>query len=226
MPARDCVMCGRFTQLYSWRDLVALYRIHDQAPANLAPRYNIAPTQDIDMIIPEGDRHRLVRARWGLVPAWWQKPLNELPATFNARAETVSDKPMFRAAVKSRRCIVPASGFYEWTGPKSARQPWYITLADDAPMSFAGLWKECRNPATGEQMLSATIIVCAANPFMATLHDRMPVILDAEGILAWLAAPRSDLLRPVAGQGLRAWRVSPKINASRYADADAVMPLD
>ncbi len=107
-------MCGRFTQHYPWREIVALYRLTRSA-INLQPRYNIAPTTIIDVVIPRGgDRLELVPMRWGLIPSWWKKTAKEAPSTFNARAETVARKPMFRAAFKRSRCVIPASGYYEW----------------------------------------------------------------------------------------------------------------
>ena len=106
-------MCGRFTQRLSWEELHRLADLIGQ-PRNLAPRYNIAPTTQIEVLRPaETGGNELVQMRWGLVPGWWKKPLKDLPATFNARAETVAEKPMFRTAFKTRRCIIPASGFYE-----------------------------------------------------------------------------------------------------------------
>jgi putative SOS response-associated peptidase YedK len=114
----------------------------------------------------EGKRE-LVPMRWGLVPAWWKKPLKEVPATFNARAESVADRPMFRDAFKSRRCIVPASGFFEWTGAKGAKQPHLFTAADGSPLlAFAGLWDRWKDPLTAEWILSATIIVSGASAWM------------------------------------------------------------
>jgi putative SOS response-associated peptidase YedK len=213
--------------MYTWRELHALYSIHDQPRRNLEPRYNIAPTQDIDIIrSAEEGAQSLDRARWGLVPGWWKKTLKDLPSTFNARAETVAEKPMFRSAFKSRRCVIPASGFYEWTGPKGERQPWYVTAADEKPLSFAGLWERYRDPDSGEDGLSATIIVGPANDFMSKIHNRMPVILAPESIESWLAKPSSDLLAPIPEDALQAWKVSPRVNSSRYQDADAVEPFD
>ena len=113
--------------------------------------------------------------RWGLVPAWWIKSLKELPSTFNARAETIAEKPMFRSAYGARRCIIPASEFYEWTGPKSDRQPRYISAADGSPvLAMAGLWEGWTDPETKESVLPATISVTAANKFMSAIHGRMP----------------------------------------------------
>lgn len=219
-------MCGRFSQLYTWRDLHALYSItQDGARSNLEPRYNIAPTTMIDIILPSDDGHTLASARWGLVPMWWKKDLKELPSTFNARAETVPQKPMFRSAFKSRRCVIPASGFYEWSAPKGARQPHYITRTDGLPMSFAGLWEEWRHPETGEKALSATIIVCAANSWMESIHNRMPVILEQKDVDPWLREGGEDRLAPSPADVLQRWEVTPRMNSMRYKEADAVEPV-
>jgi putative SOS response-associated peptidase YedK len=218
-------MCGRFTQMYTWQELHALYSIHDRSPdrSNLEPRYNIAPTQEIDILLPLEGSQWMTRARWGLVPAWWKNELSDLPSTFNARAETVAEKPMFRLAFKSRRCVIPASGFYEWSGPKGARRPHYVTRADGRVMSFAGLWDRWQDPESGEQRLSATIIVGPANDWMSRIHNRMPVILEAEDVSAWLYGPRADLLAPPPEDLLQEWGVTPRVNSSRYQDADAVV---
>ena len=106
-------MCGRFTQSYTWRELVELYRL-TQPARNLRPRYNIAPTTSIDVLRLADRGRELVPMRWGLIPGWWKKTAKEVPSTFNARAETAAEKPMFRSAFKRARCIVPASGYYEW----------------------------------------------------------------------------------------------------------------
>lgn len=140
-------------------------------------------------------------------------------------AETVAEKPMFRSAFRSRRWVVPASGFYEWTGPKTARQPWYISASAGGVLSFAGLWERYRDPETGEDRMSATIVVCEANNFMAKLHDRMPVILDGSGIEAWLTGADNELLKPAPDDVLQAWPVSPAVNSNRYHEPDTVMAI-
>ena len=122
-------------------------------------------------------------------------------------------------------CVIPASGFYEWTGPKNARLPLYISAADGKPMSFAGLWEKYRDPGTGQEALSATIIVGAANEFMRSIHDRMPVIPAPTDVDCWLAEPGADLKRSAPEGHLQAWRVSPDVNSNRYHSADAVVPL-
>lgn len=128
---------------------------------------------------PCGDERQRARPdAWGLVPGWWKKPLKELPATFNARAETVAEKPMFRTAFKTRRCIIPASGFYEWTGKAGTKTPHYFSARSGEPLAFAALWEQAKHPDTGELLASSTIIVGAANNWMNRFHDRQPVILD------------------------------------------------
>jgi len=215
-------MCGRFTQHYSWAEVQAILGVIG-APQNLQPRYNIAPTTWIDVVrqTAEGD-HELVRMRWGLIPGWWRKPLNELPATFNARAESVAKKPMFRGAFKARRCIIPASGFYEWTGETGSKQPHLFTAADGSPvLAFGGLWEAWRNPETSEQTLSCTIIVSGASSWMEAYHDRMPILLKPQNFARWLDGEvTADELRPAAEEALREWSVDRQLNRTGVGDDD------
>jgi putative SOS response-associated peptidase YedK len=165
-----CENCGRFTQHYTWQEVHEFLSVFGAA-RNLQPRYNIAPTTSVDVVRrdPEG-RRELVSMRWGLVPFFWKKSLKEVPATFNARVETLADKPMFREALQRRRCIIPASGFYEWTGAKGDKQPHLFTAADGSPiLALAGLWDRWRDPASKEEILSCTIIVTKASPILARL---------------------------------------------------------
>ena len=122
-------MCGRFMQNYTWSEVHAFLSVFGP-PRNLQPRYNIAPTTSVDVVRLGEQGRELVSMRWGLVPFFWKKTLKEVPATFNARAETVAEKPMFREAFRRRRCIIPASGFYEWTGEKGDKTPHLFTAAD------------------------------------------------------------------------------------------------
>jgi putative SOS response-associated peptidase YedK len=191
-------------------------------PRNLRPRYNIAPTTPVDVIrqIPAG--RELVSMRWGLIPGWWKKSLKDVPATFNARAESVAEKPMFRSAYKARRCIVPASGFFEWTGEAKDRQPHFFSAADGSPvLAFAGLWEAWRNPENGEDVLSCTILVTSANDWMRHYHDRMPVILGPAQFDAWLNGTlQAGDLRPIAETALREWAVSKRVNKAGVGDDD------
>ena len=206
-------MCGRFTQAYTWREIVALYRL-TQPAVNLQARYNIAPATTIDVVISRGaERLELVQMRWGLIPSWWKKTAKEVPSTFNARAETVATKPMFRAAFKRSRCVIPASGYYEWMPTPSGKQPYYISAADGSVLSFAGLWEEWHDVVTGELVKSCTIIVTSATLFTRQLHDRMPVVLDAKYLTTWLrGAPTPELLRPAPQGALQMWPVSRRVN--------------
>ncbi len=176
-------MCGRFTQRYTWNEVHTFLNVFG-TPLNLRPRYNIAPTTPVDVVRLDAEgRRELVSMRWGLVPFFWKKGLKEVPATFNARAETVHEKPMFRDAFRRRRCIIPASGFFEWTGEKSDRQPHFFSAADGSPvLAFAGLWDKWRDPATGDEVQSCTMVVSGASPWMEKYHDRMPVMLSGPEI--------------------------------------------
>lgn len=135
-------MCGRFTQFFTWAELVALYRL-TQPARNLRPRYNIAPTTSVEVVRLGEAGSELVPMRWGLIPSWWKKTAKDVPSTFNARAETVAEKPMFRSAFKRNRCIVPASGYYEWQTIANEKQPYLITSAGGDRRSRDELHADC-----------------------------------------------------------------------------------
>ena len=167
----------------------------------------------------------MVPMRWGLIPGWWKKSVKELPATFNARAESVAEKPMFRNAFKRQRCIIPASGFYEWTGSKTARQPHLFSAADGSPvLGLAGLWDRWHDPAGGDAVLSCTIIVTSASAWMEPYHDRMPTLILEPDTDAWLNGTLgSDSLGPARETALREWPVSPRLNRTGVGDDDPAM---
>ncbi len=214
-------MCGRFTQRYTWSEVYAFLSVIGAAK-NLRPRYNIAPTTTIDVVRRAEGGRELVSMRWGLVPVWWKKPMKDVPATFNARAETVAEKPMFRDAFKKRRCIIPASGFFEWTGSKGEKVPHLFTAADGSPiLAFAGLWDRWTEPESGDEVLSATIIVSGASEWMAPYHDRMPVLLGADDFDGWLDGSLGpEALCPAAEGALREWIVSSRVNRTGHGDDD------
>jgi putative SOS response-associated peptidase YedK len=192
-------------------------------PLNLQPHYNIAPTNTVDVVRPGAKGRELVPMRWGLIPGWWKKSIKEVPATFNARSDTVAEKPMFRNAFRERRCIIPASGYFEWTGPKGAKQPHLFTAADGSPvLAIAGLWDRWRDPlAGGDETLSCTMIVSGASAWMTPYHDRMPVLLDAKDFDAWLDGSLGpDALKPASESALREWPVSPRMNRTGVGDDD------
>ena len=210
-------MCGRFTNKLTWAEIVALYKLALPAPPhNLQPRYNICPTDPVDVVTEQDGNRDFVRMRWGLVPWWWSKPLKELrAATFNARAETVETKPFFRDAFKRSRCLIPASGYYEWQNIAGGKQPWYFTRADGQPMTFAGLSDEWKDRVTGERLKSCTMIITQPNDVAAEVHDRMPVILGPNDFASWLDVGGTELLKPVANNVLQRWTVSKRVNSSK-----------
>lgn len=219
-------MCGRFTQTYTWAEIYAMYNLTATTPRNIQPRYNIAPTTQVSVITQDGEHLAYSEMRWWLVPSWWSKDLKSVPTTFNARSEDIASKPMFRTALKSTRCLIPATGFFEWSGPKEARLPWFISAKDGQPLTFAGLHDRWKDRETGEEVTSCTIITCNANPFIQKIHTRMPVILQESDWRAWLAEPRLDLLKPANDDNLQAWRVSTNVNSSRYQGEDTMQPIE
>ena len=164
---------------------------------------------------------------WGLVPSWWKKPLAELPSTFNARAETLAERPMFRGAFKYRRCVIPASGFYEWTGAKGAKTPHYFTSRDGRPLAFAGIWDHWSGLDGGDDLPNATIIVGEANNWMRRFHDRMPIILDWRDAGAWMTGESPGaLLRPAPDDALQEWIVSTRVNKASDDDPALIEPIE
>ena len=217
-------MCGRFTRHYTWQELHVLYRLTlPTTPSNLPPRYNICPTTDIDVVVPHKGEHQLLSMRWGLVPSWWKKSLRELPATFNARAETIAEKPMFRDAFKRGRCLIPASGYYEWLNTPDGKQPFYFTRCDGQLMTIAGLYADWSNPADGSTVKSATMVIGRANEFVSKLHDRMPIVLEQDEFAAWEHGGvklAESLLQPRKENVLQAWPVSRRVNGSKADEFD------
>jgi putative SOS response-associated peptidase YedK len=214
-------MCGRFTQSYTWPELVALYRL-TMPPQNLQPSYNVCPTDPVDVILPkQGGGHDLARLRWGLVPYWWGKPLKQLPATFNARSDTVATKPMFRDAFRGKRCVIPMSGFYEWRQMADGKQPFFISGSTDPVLSVAGLFDSWKSRETGESIRSCTMIVTEANPFMAEIHDRMPAFLLPDAVDPWLEGKAgTEILAPAPAGHLQARPVARRINSSKAEKED------
>jgi putative SOS response-associated peptidase YedK len=211
-------MCGRFTQRYTWQEIADLYRLN-QTPQNIRPAYNICPTDPVSVIVPDSNGLFLMPMRWGLIPRWWKKPLKKLPATFNARAETVAEKPMFRDAFRRNRCLIPASGYFEWQTVGKEKQPYYITPRNGSALAFAGLWEEWKDRVNNETIASCTILITDANEFTRTIHDRMPVILEQENIGPWLTGDAgTELLKPAPEDALRMWPVSKRVSKPGNTD--------
>lgn len=220
-------MCGRFTRYHTWSEIHALYRL--TAPAekgrNDEPRFNIAPTQDVPFVTAGDDgNHKLCEGRWWLVP-FWAKEIPKYPM-FNARSEDAVTKPSFRDAFKSKRCLIPADGFYEWTknAEDGGKDPWHIYLPDQRPFSFAGLWAYNQSL----DLTSCTILTSEAQEPMKRLHTRQPVILDPTAYDAWLDPDRSaeeakPLLDRKLDGDLQFHRVGREVNATKGTKEGAVM---
>ena len=214
-------MCGRYASFLPAEAVARLFGTVNPLP-NLAPSWNVAPTQAVMVVRrhPEtGDRH-LDLLRWGLVPHF-TKDLKAARKPINARSETAGTSGMFRGALAARRCLVPADAFYERKAEPDGKQPYAIARTDGTPMAFAGLWEGWRYP-DGEALRTFTIITTAANATMAALHERMPMILEPDDWPMWLGEAVCDpaaLLRPAAEDVLWLWPVSRRVNTPRNNDA-------
>ena len=190
----------------------------------LPPRYNIAPMQEVVVVRSDGNARTLSIVRWGLIPMWAKDPAIA-SKLINARAETAATKPSFRDAIKKRRCIVPASGFYEWRKEGTRKQPWYFRSADPRrSLGIAAIWERWRDPE-GQIVETCCLLTTSANALCAPVHDRMPVLLSADGIERWLdpsesdPAKLADLLVPAAEDCLRSHPVSMAVGNVRNDDA-------
>lgn len=206
-------MCGRYYSRADKQRIAAAMHAKVQEPFDVRPTYNAAPQsiQPVVRLDRAGERV-LTQMRWGLVPAW-AKDVKIGRSTVNARAETVAKAPAFRDAFQRRRCLVPASGFYEWMRlDGKTRQPYAVTVKDAEVIAFAGLWDRWKDPANGEWLLTYTIVTTDPNELMEPIHDRMPVIVAAKDYDRWLepgdpARPPVDLLKPFPAEEMRAWKV-------------------
>ncbi|MFD0937640.1 SOS response-associated peptidase, partial [Methylobacterium trifolii] len=181
-------MCGRFFIAQAPSAFAAFYAYPERP--NFPARYNVAPTQPVPVVIAEGGQRHFRLVRWGFWPGWLKDPAT-FPLVFNARVETVREKPTFRGALRHRRCVFLADGFYEWRregrGRQAVRTPFMIRRADGAPMALAGLWEPWLG-ADGSEIDTAAIVTTGANGTLSAVHDRMPAILSPEQVAPWLDA--------------------------------------
>jgi putative SOS response-associated peptidase YedK len=221
-------MCGRFTL----RTPAAILKDYFGLPdlPDLKPRYNVAPTQPVGAIRTRDGERTWAELRWGLIPGW-ARDASIGSRMINARAETVATKKAFREAYVARRCVIPADGFYEWQRrDDGSKQPYLLTLADNRPFGFAGLWERWR-PDRGTAIVeSCTVITTQPNELVAPIHDRMPVLFDAEAASAWLdetAAPEAlqVLLQPFPSESMRATPVSTLVNRPANDSPVCVEPV-
>ena len=194
----------------------------------LDARYNIAPTQGIAAVRAGEAGRRLDMLRWGLIPAW-VKDFKQAPTLVNARVDTIMEKPSFRGAFRSRRCLIPADGFYEWKTIGGKKQPMYFSLSDGAPFALAGLWERWEGP-DGSVIESCTTLTTEPNAVVAEVHDRMPVIVPPDAYGLWLDPAVTDpqLLLPLLGSypadAMRVHPVSPRVNAATAEGPDLIVP--
>ena len=218
-------MCGRFTLRDRLNALLEQFAVEadESLPRTLFEgRYNIPPTQDVPIVRLVDSKRELAIARWGLIPSWTKDP-QKAPVLNNARAETVAEKPSFRSAFKSRRCIIPASGFFEWKTEGKTKQPFYFHRPDGQMLAFAGLWERW------EEIESCTIVTTEANEVMAPIHERMPVILGLNDYDEWLDSSSKEvahLLSPCPADELTCYPVSTVVNNARNNVPECVEPLN
>lgn len=220
-------MCGRFAITLPDDAMAQLFQA---APANdmpPVPRYNICPTQPVAVVVAAPGGRRYGPMRWGFIPRWYKTPTDG-PLLFNARSETIADKPSFAEAARKRRCLIPATGFYEWTKEGDTRLPWFITRADGAPMVFAGVWQGWSGPE-GERIASCAIVTTAATGAMADLHDRVPVILEPGDWAKWLGEEghgAARLMAPLPDGALAFHRVDTAVNSNRAEGPALIEPIE
>lgn len=220
-------MCGRFTLTHP-ND--ALARLFAAAPANDlpdTPRHNICPTQPVAVVIAVQGQRRIGPMRWGFVPRWAKSP-GDGPLLINARADTLAQKPAFREAARARRCLIPASGFYEWTqDAQGARLPWYLFPPGQGVLAFGGVWQMWDGP-DGTRLATCAIVTCEASADIAAIHHRMPLILAPGDWPLWLGEAghgAARLMRPAPEGTLAAHRVDTAVNSNRAAGEGLIAPL-
>jgi putative SOS response-associated peptidase YedK len=218
-------MCGRFIATIPAAVIKELFNLQDIP--QLEPRFNVTPAQLAAVIRNQGDHNRLDFLKWGLVPPW-AKDLSFGSHLINAGCESVFEKPAFRHAVKYRRCIIPASGFYEWEpGVEHHKQPWLIQMADHSPLCLAGVWESWQTP-NGNELETFAIMTTSANKLVAPIHNRMPVILSPDSFALWLSHNLHDpeqlepFYTPFPAAGMTAHKVSDLVNDPHY-DSPACM---
>lgn len=225
-------MCGRYALAWHPKEFERHFKVAAEMP-ELRPRYNIAPGQPALIVHDDRDRDRRRTARyvqWGLVPFWAKDPSigNRM---VNARGETIATKPAYKAAAKYRRCLVPASGFYEWKKAAGGKQPYYFRYEEARPLAMAGLYEHWQDE-NGTELDTCTIITTKANRLLADVHDRMPVLIQPDDYGRWLdtaiedAVEVDDLIRPAEATMMVGYPVSPRVNSPRNDDASLIETIE
>jgi len=220
-------MCGRYELHTPIQEVARRYdALLDAQARDLPPRYNIAPSLRVPVLHRSEHGRRIGLMTWGLTPAWAKSDVRVQPS--NARAETVFDKPMFRTAIRRRRCVLPADGFYEWQQGPARKQPYRVGMADGSLLALAGIW-ETWTPAGEPPRATCAILVTAANALVAPIHQRMPVIVRERDLAAWLDPELTDrgeiapMLAPLPPEALAAYPVSTRVNNARNDGPDLIL---
>ena len=219
-------MCGRFAVTLPPDAMAQLFAAIPGNDLPEGPNFNVCPTTQISAVWTQEGQRRLGAMRWGFLPHWYKKT-NDGPLLINARSETIAEKPAFKSAARERRCIIPVSGFYEWTRDGDVRLPWYIYRRDAQPLAFAGVWQDWERG--DEAHRSAAIVTCAANDAMSAIHHRMPVILEQSDWGKWLGEEgkgAATLMQPAAEDVLDFHRVDKAVNSNRAHGPELIEPLD
>jgi putative SOS response-associated peptidase YedK len=224
-------MCGRYSLTRREAELIERFGIEQLIleGEGLNPRYNIAPSQMVPVVITKDGQRVLCQFKWGLIP-FWAKDLKKTKPVINARSESVSEKPFFKQALSKRRCLIPADGFYEWIHQNKNKIPMFIHINQRELFAFAGLWDEWTSP-DGQVLRTCTIITTEANDAVTPVHDRMPVIVRPEHEALWLNADVRDVaqLMPVLeglpNEAIHMYQVSPQVNSPKNDIPELVEPV-
>ncbi len=220
-------MCGRFALTLPPEAMAQLFAAVPGNDLPDVPNYNICPTNAVHTVTSEDSKRRLRAMRWGFLPYWYKTPTDG-PLLINARSETIADKPAFRKAARERRCLIPATGFYEWTkDAEGKRLPWYIAPTEGSLLAFAGVWQDWTKG--DEAFTTCAIVTTAANPRMQAIHHRMPVILTQDDWPLWLGEAghgAATLMKAAPEEALRFHRVDPKVNSNRASGLELIEPFE
>lgn len=224
-------MCGRYSLTRRQAEIIERFGVEQMvaAPDSDLQRYNVAPTQEIPVVFLSDDKRTLAEFRWGLIPYWTKDPKKTKPM-INARSESVAEKAFFKGCLQRRRCLIPASGFYEWQKTAGGKVPINFHLEDQKLFAFAGLWDQWQSP-DGSVIRSCTILTTAANAVVSSIHDRMPVILEPDSEALWLDPTIKEyeqiahLLKPYAKPDMACFPVSSLVNSVKHDDAQLLIPL-
>lgn len=218
-------MCGRFAITLPPDAMAQLFAAQPANDLPTVPNYNVCPTNRVHVVVSDGQR-RLMAMRWGFIPHWYKSP-SDGPLLINARAESIAEKPAFRAAARERRCLIPADGFYEWTKDEAGnRLPWFFRRADGEPLAFAGIWQDWERE--GERLTTCAIVTTEAEGSLTRIHHRVPVIVRPEDRALWLgeAGKGASLLMKSPPEGeLHFFRVDTNVNSNRASGPGLIEPV-